>query len=292
MILVGTRLDDDNGRNSNSAYPFTYNGRTWNESAKLTAADGQANDYFNWSVVLTIGVTLDIDAYVANDGTMTQTIPISAGQSAANLTIANPQPAVSETVKITLNVVTGTAVIQNTFPNTLHNPLNLTLTFIDPVQGDSLCSLCFVDWLLKLLGFDTSFWMLYHMTLTDLQASDAWPYYHNLFNQHTAELTTIMATNPTVLWHTYDALGTWTPAIAAADNGNGSSFVVSQQMADEAILTLEGIRDNVSPALAAQIQVEIDVLDPNDMVRQTMDDVFVQVENRIQGQVYLPFISK
>jgi len=130
------------------------------------------------------------------------------------------------------------------------------------------------------------------MMLTDLQASDAWPYYHNLFNQYTAELTTIMATNPTVLWQTYDALETWTPAIAAADNGSGSSIVVSPQMATEALLALEGIRDNASPALAAQIQVEIDVLDPNAMVGQTMDDVFLQMENRIQGQVYLPFVAK
>ncbi|MCP4371013.1 MAG: hypothetical protein GY797_23305, partial [Deltaproteobacteria bacterium] len=64
MILVGTRLNDDNGRNSNSAYLFTYDGLTWNESDKLTAADGQTNDYFGAAVTFNeTGQTLLVGAY-------------------------------------------------------------------------------------------------------------------------------------------------------------------------------------------------------------------------------------
>jgi hypothetical protein len=53
--LVGARNDDDNGSDSGSAYLFdrldTATG-TVNESVKLTASDGVANDRFGWSVNL------------------------------------------------------------------------------------------------------------------------------------------------------------------------------------------------------------------------------------------------
>ncbi len=63
-ILVCACLDDDNGRNSNSAYPFTYNGRTWNEADKLTAANGQTNDYFGAAVTFNeTGQALLVGAY-------------------------------------------------------------------------------------------------------------------------------------------------------------------------------------------------------------------------------------
>ncbi len=49
-ILVGARLDDDNGNWSGSAYVFVRNGSSWSQQAKLTALDGAANDLFGWSV--------------------------------------------------------------------------------------------------------------------------------------------------------------------------------------------------------------------------------------------------
>jgi len=42
--------DDDNGNNSGSAYVFEKIDDTWTETAKLTASDGAANDYFSDSV--------------------------------------------------------------------------------------------------------------------------------------------------------------------------------------------------------------------------------------------------
>ena len=48
--------DDDNGNNSGSAYVFTKPGTGWTTtssfSAKLTASDGEANDWFGWSVAM------------------------------------------------------------------------------------------------------------------------------------------------------------------------------------------------------------------------------------------------
>jgi hypothetical protein len=56
--VIGSRLDDDNGYNSGSAYVFTRTGTTWTQQAKLLASDGKANDVFGW------GVSLDGDTTV------------------------------------------------------------------------------------------------------------------------------------------------------------------------------------------------------------------------------------
>ena len=57
-VVVGSWQDDDNGRNSGSAYVFEKPALGWAgtlETLKLTAPDGAANDRFGWSV----GVDLD-----------------------------------------------------------------------------------------------------------------------------------------------------------------------------------------------------------------------------------------
>jgi hypothetical protein len=44
--IIGARRDDDRGYNSGSAYIFNRDGESWNQQAKLTAADGTVGDYF------------------------------------------------------------------------------------------------------------------------------------------------------------------------------------------------------------------------------------------------------
>ena len=54
-VVVGARQDDDNGNQSGSAYVFTKPSSGWsnsNETAKLTASDGAANDEFGISVAV------------------------------------------------------------------------------------------------------------------------------------------------------------------------------------------------------------------------------------------------
>ena len=54
-VVVGSWQDDDNGRNSGSAYVFTKPVLGWAgtfETLKLTAPDGAANDRFGWSVAV------------------------------------------------------------------------------------------------------------------------------------------------------------------------------------------------------------------------------------------------
>ncbi len=50
VAIVGANSDDDKGSNSGSAYVFRYNGMTWIQEAKLTAADGDNGDWFGQSV--------------------------------------------------------------------------------------------------------------------------------------------------------------------------------------------------------------------------------------------------
>ena len=48
--VIGAYGDDDNGSSTGSAYIFTRSGSSWVQQAKLTAADGAANDNFGYSV--------------------------------------------------------------------------------------------------------------------------------------------------------------------------------------------------------------------------------------------------
>jgi hypothetical protein len=50
--LIGASGNDDNGKNSGSAYVFTRTGTTWTQQAKLLASDGAIGDSFGQSVSL------------------------------------------------------------------------------------------------------------------------------------------------------------------------------------------------------------------------------------------------
>jgi hypothetical protein len=65
--IVGAHLDDGAGSASGSVYVFTRSGTTWTQTAKLTAADGAADDRFGYSVALSgdtaiVGAQFDDDA--------------------------------------------------------------------------------------------------------------------------------------------------------------------------------------------------------------------------------------
>ncbi len=50
--LIGVHGDDDNGAQSGSTYVFTHSGNSWVQQQKLLASDGEAEDFFGWSVCL------------------------------------------------------------------------------------------------------------------------------------------------------------------------------------------------------------------------------------------------
>ena len=47
-------MDDDNGDDSGSAYIFKRDGTSWRQQAKLTATDGAADNWFGWSVSISV----------------------------------------------------------------------------------------------------------------------------------------------------------------------------------------------------------------------------------------------
>ncbi len=97
--VIGAFLDDDNGRNSGSAYIFEYSSGTWTQKQKLTASDGAEDDRFGTSVSVynstaVIGAVYDDDnskadsgsAYVFeknSSGTWTQKQKLTASDGAA-----------------------------------------------------------------------------------------------------------------------------------------------------------------------------------------------------------------
>jgi len=97
-IVVGARLDDDNGENSGSAYVFTRTGTTWMEQAKLTASDGAEGDWSGFSVAISgdtivVGAWMDDDngtssgsahVYTRTEATWMEQAKLTASDAAAN----------------------------------------------------------------------------------------------------------------------------------------------------------------------------------------------------------------
>jgi len=50
--IVGASYDDDSGNNAGAAYIFYNNSGTWVQQSKLIASDGESNDYFGLSLVI------------------------------------------------------------------------------------------------------------------------------------------------------------------------------------------------------------------------------------------------
>jgi subtilisin-like proprotein convertase family protein len=65
-VIVGAYGDDDNGSRSGSAYVFQRIQETWTEMKKITAGDGEPNDYFAYSVSISGHYAL-IGAYGDDD---------------------------------------------------------------------------------------------------------------------------------------------------------------------------------------------------------------------------------
>jgi uncharacterized membrane protein len=72
-VVVSVHMDDDNGVDSGSAYVYRWNGSEWIRT-KITASDGEAGDWFGWSVAISAdGSTIAAGAYgVDIDGKVEQ----------------------------------------------------------------------------------------------------------------------------------------------------------------------------------------------------------------------------
>ncbi len=66
VVIVGARLNDDDGAQSGSAYVFRYDGSDWVEETNLHASDAAANDQFGWSVAVD-GNAAIVGAWLADE---------------------------------------------------------------------------------------------------------------------------------------------------------------------------------------------------------------------------------
>jgi hypothetical protein len=149
-----------------------------------------------------------------------------------------------------------------------------------------------LDWVLKLADFEPSFWQLHHVQLADLRASPSWSYYMGLFQAHESELTTILLTNPGLLWETFDVLQVWTPGIVAADAGQGDTIIITQAQAGEVEDLLKDIAEAASPQLKEAIKYETQILDFPSQGGKNMNQALEKLKSRVKGQIYLPSILK
>jgi hypothetical protein len=242
---------------------------------------------------------LIITAQIESDsGIKMKTVPFGAGTTSGQLSVENPSPLLTETLTLTLS----TDAALSKWDSWLHslqregsttakvNPLKLL--FIDEQKGPTSCFLCMLDWVLKLADFEPSFWQLHHVQLADLRASPSWSYYMGLFQAHESELTTILLTNPGLLWETFDVLQVWTPGIVAADAGQGDTIIITQAQAGEVEDLLKDIAEAASPQLKEAIKYETQILDFPSQGGKNMNQALEKLKSRVKGQIYLPSILK
>jgi hypothetical protein len=65
-LAVGAYADDDQGSSSGSVYVYTRTGGVWTQQAKLTASDGESDDWFGYSLSLS-GDSLAVGAFGDDD---------------------------------------------------------------------------------------------------------------------------------------------------------------------------------------------------------------------------------
>ena len=240
-------------------------------------------------------ITVQIES---DSGIKTKTVPFDAGAASGQLTVEKPSPLLTETLTLTLSTDATlskwdswlSSLPRESSATAKVNPLDLL--FIDEQKGPSGCFLCMLDWVLKLAGFEPSFWQLHHVQLADLRASLSWSYYMGLFQTHESELTTILLANPSLLWETFDVLQVWTPGIVAADAGQGDTIIITQAQAREADDLLKHIAEAAGPQLKEAIGYEAQILDFPSQGGKNMNEALENLKSRIKGQIYLPSILK
>ncbi|WP_419931727.1 fibronectin type III domain-containing protein [Candidatus Poriferisodalis sp.] len=100
-VVVGAYGDDDGGAIAGAAYVFTKPATGWataTSSAKLTASDATANDWFGWSIAIdgdtvAVGSLWDDDVAIASGSVYTFAKPAAgwaAGTETAKLTVSSP----------------------------------------------------------------------------------------------------------------------------------------------------------------------------------------------------------
>ncbi len=218
----------------------------------------------------------------APGGVTTQTIPFNAGSQAQMLNMVNPGPDPDIVYKLSL------------FVPLIASPTDaINFVWIDGDSGPSDCILCYLDWLLRFMGFEPTFYNLHHYQLTEQEMSPQWNYYARLFGSFSPTVSGLVAAHPSLAWKANTTFQQWTPAVESLSNGVGDTFVIKAYMIDNAVDMLDELKQAAAPDLAAIIQREEDLLGLEDFVGMTMDQAWDELQiRRPVEELYLTIILK
>lgn len=221
------------------------------------------------------GQALDVHIQITTGSTSSELLSFLPGEQVKYLNIVNPDPDPSETADLTLSVTTAGGT-----PGPDDVTDQLRLVFVDGQQGMQGCILCYIEWLGRLVGVDSTFGLLHHLDVPEQEASPQWAYYAALFGHYSPEMASIMANNPSLLWASINVLEEWTPAVETLGDGSGGTVVISPTMAQNVEDLFDGIKVAAGPGLQALIQQEQSALAIPSLAGMTMDEAWLTFQER------------
>jgi hypothetical protein len=141
------------------------------------------------------------------------------------------------------------------------------------------CILCYVEWLVRLLGFDPTFGAMHHIDISGQEDTLAWAYYTATFDAYSPELATIVATNPAILFESLALLESWTP-VAQGMGDSGSTALITQDMVDDGNSLADDIEAQASAGLQTFLAHEQTAVDGDALVGMNAEAAWAEVESQ------------
>ena len=104
-------------------------------------------------------------------------------------------------------------------------------------------------------------------------------FYVDLYSRFSPDLFQAILAAPSLTARLFKAQGAWVEGLQALVDGQGDSFVITQQMEDDLLSLLQTFQDVGSPDLAAMISFERQRLELDQIAGLTMSQYQAQVEN-------------
>ncbi|KOY52684.1 Ig-like domain-containing protein [Polaribacter dokdonensis] len=128
LVIVGSRLDDDNGSNSGSAYIFERNGSNWTQQAKILPSDGAANDYFGWASAID-GNNVIIGAFANDDNGNDSGSAYIFNNGLSNNSDNTPPTVITQNLEISLDSNGSATITSSEVNNGSSDDVSTNLTF-------------------------------------------------------------------------------------------------------------------------------------------------------------------
>lgn len=219
-------------------------------------------------------VALDVHIDITGPDTWTEVMSFEAGQQMRLLQIFSPTPDPSVEYTLTLSVT-----LEGESSAPVDQTDELLLIFVDEEQGMEECILCYVEWLVRLLGFEPTFGAMHHVDTSGLENTPQWVYYTATFDYYSPELASIVATHPDVLFQALDTLEAITP-VAEGLGDSGSAHVITQEMIDGVNALVDDLEGEASSGLQTFLAHEQAAIDTGPLVGMNAEAAMVELEQQ------------